>query len=69
MTRNNSIKFASAFATTGSVEVVVFFARVNVILNRVAPGAFAFVVPVEGSSKVESVPLSTIASVEVRPTR
>ena len=63
------MKLESAFAATGSVEVVVFFARVKVILNRVAPGAFAFVVPVEGSSKVESVALSTIASVVVRPTR
>ena len=63
------MKFESAFATTGSVEVVVFFARVRVILNRVAPGAFAFVVPVEGSRRVVSVSLAIIASVVVRPTR
>ena len=69
MTLNNSIKFESALAATGSVEVVVFFASVKVILKRVAPGAFAFVVPVEGSRRVESVVLSTIASVVVRPTR
>jgi len=52
-----------------SVEEVVFFARVNAILKRVAPGAFAFVVPVEGSRRVASVVLSTIDSVVVKPTR
>ena len=63
------MKFESAFAATGSVEEVVFFARVSAILKRVAPGAFAFVVPVEGSRRVESVVLSTIDSVVVKPTR
>ena len=61
------MKFESAFAATGSVEEVVFFARVNSILKRVAPGAFAFVVPVEGSKRLESVVLSTIDSVVVNP--
>ena len=63
------MKFESAFAATGSVEEVVFFASVRAILNRVAPGAFAFVVPVAESSKVASVVLSTIDSVVVRPIR
>ena len=54
------MKFESAFAATGSVDVVVFFARVNAILKRVAPGAFAFVVPVEGSKRLVSVVLSTV---------
>ena len=61
------MKFESAFAATGSVEEVVFFARVNAILKRVAPGAFAFVVPVDGSKRLESVVLSTIDSVVVSP--
>lgn len=61
------MKFESAFAATGSVDVVVFFARVNAILKRVAPGAFAFVVPVEGSRRFESVVLSTVDSVVVNP--
>ena len=62
------MKFESAFAAKGSVEEVVFFARVSAILKRVAPGAFAFVVPVEGSRRVESVVLSTIDSVVVKLT-
>ena len=61
------MKFESAFAATGSVEEVVFFARVNAILKRVAPGAFAFVVPVDRSKRFEAVVLSTIDSVVGRP--
>ena len=61
------MKLESAFAATGSVEEVVFFARVSAILKRVAPGAFAFVVPVDGSKRLESVVLSTIDSVVVKP--
>ena len=57
----------SAFAATGSVALVSFFARVNVILKRVAPWAFAFVVPEAGSSKDVSDELSTIVSVVVSP--
>ena len=54
-------------AATGSVEVVTFFASVSVILNRVAPGAFAFVVPAEGSRREVSDVLSTVDSVVVNP--
>ena len=61
------MKFESALAATGSVEEVVFFASVSVILNRVAPGAFAFVVPAEGSRREVSEVLSVIASVVVKP--
>ena len=61
------MKFESAFAATGSVEEVVFFARVRAILKRVAPGAFAFVVPVEGSKRLVSEVLSIIDSVVVSP--
>ena len=61
------MKFESALATTGSVEDVSFFASISSTLKRVAPGAFAFVVPDAGSSKVVSVELSTIDSVVVRP--
>ena len=63
------MKFASAFAATGSVEDVSFFARVSVTLKRFAPGAFAFVVPDAGSNKDVSEALSIIASVVVRPIR
>ena len=63
------MKFESALAATGSEEEVTFFARVSVILKRVAPGAFAFVVPVEGSRRVESLSLVVIASVVVNPIR
>ena len=61
------MKFESALAATGSVPEVVFFANVSVILNRVAPGAFAFVVPAEGSRREVSEVLSTIDSVVVKP--
>ena len=63
------MKFESALAATGSEEVVTFFARVSVILKRVAPGALAFAVPVEGSRRVESPSLSDIVSVVVKPIR
>ena len=63
----NSIKFESALATTGSVEVVAFLARTNSILKRVAPGAFAFVVPEAPSRSVVSESLSIIDSVVVNP--
>ena len=64
-----SMKFESALAATGSVDVVTFFASVRTILKRFAPGAFAFVVPVEGSRRVVSLSLVGIVSVVVNPIR
>ena len=58
-----------ALATTGSVDDNSFFARVSAILKRVAPGAFEFVVPADGSSNEVSDALSTIDSVTVSPIR
>ena len=47
--------------------IILSLQRVSAILKRVAPGAFEFVVPADGSSNEVSDALSTIDSVTVRP--